>query len=42
MVRVEQGTKALDCGRIKLDYCATPVCHIKTFENVGQWDIVSR
>ena len=25
MVRVEQGAKALDCGGIKVDYCATPV-----------------
>ena len=38
VVWVEQGAKALDCGRIKLDYCATPVCdkvkHLRT------WDMV--
>ena len=41
MVGVEQGAKAFDCGRIKVDYCATPVGDkTKTFENIG-WDMVS-
>ena len=36
VVGVEEGVKALDCGWIKVDYCATPVGDkSKTFENMG-------